>query len=244
MPIIDQLVPPVGLHPVMSMDDGWRASLPAEWFLPSIHSVYLQIFSRMLSLPLSVAQRDSLGQPRLLPLLDYLPIFDATRALHRPHGGRYLGLQIPMAAHGVMGAAAMVSQSIGHAMETIARYAHIRNRMFEFECLRSHGMVRLLMRPRIPFHAYGLFIESVTVFAKFGILRAMVHPADLQRGRVLLPWAVPEIDPQNPIEDSFECIYQAPTLGFEFPVDLADQPSALYDPGMYRHVCQSGDEEL
>ena len=218
--------------------------MPAEWFSPTIHSVYLQILSRMLSLPLSLAQKDSLESPRLLPLLDYLPIFDATHAIHRPHWGRYLGLQIPMAAHGAMGAAAMVSQSLTHAMETIARYAHIRNHMFEFECTRRSGWVSLLMHPRIPFHAYGLFIENVTVFGKLGMLRAMVSPADLQRGRVLVPWAAPDPDPLNPIQDSIPCVFQAPVLGFEFPCELADQPSALSDPMLYRHICQAGDEEL
>lgn len=244
MPIIDQLVP--GSAGVSKPEDAQArsANLPAEWFLPAVHSVYFQVFSRMLTLPLSAAQRDSLEQPRLLPLLDYLPIFDATRAVHQPHAGRYLGLQIPLAAHGAMGAAAMVSQSMAHAMETMARYAHIRNRLFEFECRREQGWVSLLMRPRIALHAYETFVQNVTVFAKFSLLRAMAHPADLQRGRVLLPWGVPARDTHNPAGDAIDCLYQSPTLGFEFPQDLADQPSALSDPGMYRHVCQSGEEEL
>ena len=233
MPIIDQLVPVQG-EPVV----------PAEWFLPTVHSVYFRIFSRMLALPLSAAQRSSLEQPRLLPLLDYLPIFDATHALERPHGGRALGWQIPMAAHGPMGAAAMVSESIAHAMETIARYAHIRNRLFDFECLREQGRIGLWMRPRIPLHGYGQFVQTVTVFAKFSIFKAMAHPADLQRARVLLPWALGEEPVPAHMGDSPECVGMAPVLGFDFPLEVAEQPSLLSDPNLYRRLCLAGDEEL
>ena len=145
MPIIDQLVPASAPLPAATDAQGTPLNLPAEWFLPSVHSMYFQLFSRLLALPMSNAQRDSLEQPRLLPLLDYLPIFDATSAVEQPHGGRLLGLQIPMAAHGSMGAAALASGSIGHAMETIARYAHIRNRLFDFECRRDQDRVALCL---------------------------------------------------------------------------------------------------
>lgn len=244
MPIIDQLVP-ISDDVVAPADGGERgANLPAEWFLPAVHSMYFQLFYRLLALPLSAAQCDSLAQPRLLPVLDYLPIFDATRAVQQPHGGRLLGWQIPMAAHGPMGAAVLASRSIAHAMETMARYAHIRNRVFDFECLRDQGRVGLWMRPRIPLQEYGLFVQNVTVFAKFSIMQGLAHPTDLQCARVHLPWAVPEGMPQNPQEDGFECVYQAAALGFEFPEALADRPSTLSDPQLYRHVCQAGDEEL
>lgn len=244
MPIFDQLVPDSDR---VSVDTPGRDSftmLPSQWFQPTVHSVYLQFFSHLLALPLSWVQRDSLNQPRMLPLLDYLPILDATHARDRPHGGRYLGQQIPMAAHGAMGAAAMVSQSIAHAMETMARFAHIRNRMFDFEYRCDQDRVSLLMRPRIPFHDYGLFIQNVTVFGKFGLLRAMGNPLDLQSGRVLLPWTEPDASSSCRVDDGIVCVYQAPALGFDFPRAVAEKPSVLSDPGLYRHVSQAGDEEL
>lgn len=219
-------------------------NLPAEWFLPAVHSMYFQLFYRLLALPLSAAQCDSLAQPRLLPVLDFLPIFDATQAVQQPHGGKLLGLQIPMAAHGPMGAAVLASRSIAHAMETMARYAHIRNRLFDFECLRDKDRVGLWMRPRIALQDYKLFVQNVTVFAKFSIMNGLAHPADLQRGRVHLPWAAPEGAPHQQQEDGFECTHQSPVLGFDFPADVADRPSTLSDPHLYRHVCQAGDEEL
>ena len=244
MPIIDQLVPSSGHKVPSAVGDEQLLHLPAEWFLPSVHSMYFQLFSSLLALPLSAAQRESLEQPRLLPLLDYLPIFDATRAIQQPHGGRLLGLQIPMAAHGAMGVAALASRSMGHAMETIARYAHIRNRLFDFECRREAGQVSLLMRPRIPMNEYGLFVENVTVFAKFSILRGLAHPSQLRQGRVLLPWAAPAGAAQDVSEDSPHCVYNAPVLGFEFAQEVAEQASAMSDPDLYRHVCLAGDEEL
>ncbi len=242
MPLFDQFVPEIRHADARVQEQDLSTDLPAQWFLPTVHSMYLQLFSRLLGLPMSSAQRDSLEQPRLLPLLDYLPIFDATHAVHQPHGGRSLGLQIPMAAHGSMGAAALASSSIGHAMETIARYAHIRNRLFNFECRRDNGMVSLWMQPRIPMKDYSLFVQNVTVFAKFSILRGLVHPVDLQRARVLLPWAAPQAVHEQ--IDDVPCVYEAPVLGFEFEQQVADQPSLLSDPSLYRHVCQAGDEEL
>ncbi len=227
MPIIDPLVP---------------QDLPAEWFLPTVHSVYFQIFSNMLSLPLSASQRDSLSQPRLLPLLDYLPIFDVTHAVQRPQDGQTLGLQLSMAAHGPMGLAAMTSRSIGHAMETIAKYAHIRNRLFDFQYDRADGKVRLLMHPRIPLGLYSGFIENATVFAKFSILRAIAHPLDWQQGEILLPWGSGAST--GPASDNLRRLPGAPALGFQFPQDVADRPSALSDPELHRHICLAGDEEL
>ena len=227
MPIIDQLVP---------------FDLPVEWFLPSVHSMYLQLFSRLLELPLSVAQRDSLEQPRLLPLLDYLPIFDATHAVQQPQVGKVLGLQIPMAAHGSMGAAALASHSIAHAMETIGRYAHIRNRLFDFEVQRDQGWVRLCMQPCIPLLDYSQFVQNVTVFAKFSMLRGVAHPDDLRHARILLPWSDSESE-QAQVDD-LQCVYKSTILGFEFPQEVADRPGVLSDPNLYRYVCQAGDEEL
>jgi AraC-like DNA-binding protein len=250
MPTFNQLVP---LHSHMNPStlpfpstaaELELLDLPAEWFLPAVHSVYFQIFSSMLSLPLSATQRDNLARPRLLPLLDFLPIFDAVHAVQRPHDGQLLGFQISMAAHGPMGLAVIASRSIAHAMETIARYAHIRNRLFDFSFEREGGSVRLWMRPRIPLLEYGVFVENVTVFAKFSILQAIAHPHDLQHGRVLLPWAAPEHEQGKVLPDRPLCIYNAPALGFQFPVELADRASPLSDPELYRHVCQAGDEEL
>ena len=235
MPIIDQLVPDAATSPV-----------PPEWFLPSVHSMYFQIFSQMLALPLSASQRESMEQPRLLPLLDYLPIFDATHALAQPHVGRQLGQLIPMAAHGPMGTAAMVSGSIAQAMQTIARYAHIRNRLYDFECRREGGQVLLCMTPRIPLHGYRVFVDNATVFAKFALLQAMAQPSQLRQGRVLLPWAAPDLaeGQADLASDGPQCVYNAPLLGYAFDEQVADQASVLADPQLYRHVCQAGDEEL
>lgn len=233
MPIIDQLVPDAATSPV-----------PPEWFLPSVHSMYFQIFSQMLGLPLSASQREGLEQPRLLPLLDYLPIFDATHALAQPHVGRQLGQRVPMAAHGAMGTAAMVSGSIAQAMRTMARYAHIRNRLFDFECRHEGGQIVLCMHPRIALHGYRVFVENATVFAKFALLRAMAQPAQLRQARILLPWPAPEAGHEPHEEAGPHCIHNAPMLGYAFDAQVAERPSVLADPQLYRHACQAGDEEL
>lgn len=244
MPLIDQLVPEHPGATSAQASEEPAAQLPVEWFLPTVHSVYFQIFSRMLSLPLSAAQQASLEQPRLLPLLDYLPIFDATRAATRPHDGQLLGLQVSMATHGPMGLAAITSGSIGQAMGIIARYAHIRNRLFDFVCDRHAGMVRLLIHPRVPLAEYGPFVENVTVFAKFSILRAMAHPGDWQQGQVLVPWAAPAADDVPVGAGAPQCIYGSDVLGFQFPDSVADHATGLSDPNLHRHVCQAADEEM
>lgn len=234
MPKIDQIVPAQLAQS--------RVDLPAEWFLPTVHSAYLQLFAGMLELPLSAAQRDSLVQPRLLPLLDFLPIFDATDAVRQPKTGQALGEVLSVAAHGPMGMAVLASQSLAHAMQTLERYAHIRNRLFDFKCQREAQRLIFWMRPRIPLGPYAGFIQNATVFAKFGLLRSLVHPRDWQQGRVLLPWSAdPGLSAQP---DGPHCLHEAPGLGFEFPLEVALAPSALADADLYRHLCQAGDEEL
>lgn len=61
MPKIDQLMPVP--HPLATPEPAKDlvVDLPAEWFLPSVHSMYFQLFSRLLALPMSAVQRDSLA---------------------------------------------------------------------------------------------------------------------------------------------------------------------------------------
>lgn len=237
MPTIDQMVPSRNAD---------RLDLPPEWFQPSLHSGYLQLFTGMLDLPLSAAQRDSLVQPRLLPLLDFLPIFDATRALQQPEAGQTLGQLVLTAAHGPMGMAVMASNSLAHALETLARYAHIRNRMFDFECQHSARAVTLWMHPRIPLGPYERFVQNATVFAKFHLLRTMAPSPQWLQGRVLLPWQACATENRGPaaLAELPACQHGAAGLGFEFPREVAEQPSPLADPELHRHLCQVGDAEL
>src|SRR5215471_8652278 len=101
--------------------------IPAAWFEPSIHTSYFQIFAKMLEERNLPAPRPPVGQPRLLPIIDFLPSFDAIGAVQQPEVGVEVGLAIPSGAHGPMGMSAISSPTLGAAMEAVVRYVPMRN---------------------------------------------------------------------------------------------------------------------
>ncbi len=106
--------------------------IPAAWFEPSIHMAYFLIFCQILEERGLPVPRPPVGQARLLPLIDFLPSFEAAGADTNPIVGIDVGLSIPGAAHGAMGLSAMTSATIADAMAAVVRYVPMRNTLFRY----------------------------------------------------------------------------------------------------------------
>ncbi|MDM0047564.1 AraC family transcriptional regulator [Variovorax sp. J22R115] len=222
-------------------DSGSR--LRSVWFEPSVHSAYYLIFSRLTAALSQAPPRPFTGQARLLPLLDFLPLLDAVDALHKPDVGATLGWAIQGAAHGPMGLAAMSSRSIAHAMETVARYAPVRNRMFEYRCVRDERHVSLEISDRLDFGDYGHFLRYASLHAIFNIFRGIADEQALSQCALCLPWPRSTQTGELP-QAVWSTQYRAKMLAIRFATSVADHPLASWDPEVHRRVCSAGDEEL
>ncbi|MCS3835758.1 AraC-like DNA-binding protein [Pseudomonas sp. JAI111] len=216
----------------------------SAWFEPSLHSTYFQIFSRLLSSRSLAAPRPFVGQARLLPLLDFLPLLDLINAPNAPDAGIDLGYAIPAAAHGPMGMAAISSTSIWHAMHTIALYAPIRSRMFNYHCARTQGQASLVISQRMPLGGYSRFMQNATLYALFNIFRSIVDEATLRESTIGLPWP-PSVAPGRSVLGEPWCTqHGSPDLAIRFKVSVVDRPLETADADLYKRICSAGDEEL
>jgi AraC-like DNA-binding protein len=218
--------------------------LRSVWFEPSVHSAYYLIFSRVMAAQSQTQPRPFTGQARLLPLLDFLPLLDAVDALHKPEVGAALGWTIQGAAHGPMGLAAMSSRSIAHAMETVAHYAPVRNRMFEYRCVRDERHVSLELTDRLDFGDYGQFLRYASLLAIFNIFRGIADEQSLTQCTVCLPWPRPAHNAGELPHAAWATQYRSKALAIRFAASVADPPLASWDLEVHRRVCSAGDEEL
>lgn len=216
----------------------------SAWFEPSVHSTYFQIFSRLLASRSLAAPRPFVGQARLLPLLDFLPLLDSIDAPGAPDAGIDLGCAIPAAAHGPMGMAAISSTSVWHAMHTISLYAPIRSRMFDYRCVRAHGQASLVISPRMPLGDYARFMQNATLHALFNIFRSIVDEAALRNATLGLPWPSSAASRRSFAGESWSTQYGSPDLAIRFDVSVVDRPLETSDADLYRRLCGAGDEEL
>jgi AraC-like DNA-binding protein len=224
--------------------DSQGAKLRSAWFEPSVHSTYLQIFYRLLASRRLGTPRPFAGQARLLPLLDFLPVLDLVNASGAPDVGVDLGNAIPAAAHGPMGMTAMSSTSVWHAMQTIAKYAPIRNRMFDYHCVRTQGRASLVISPRMPLGGYVRFIQNATLYAFFNIFRSVVDDAVMRHMTLGLPWSPPEDSVGSNAEHPWRTQYLSPELFIQVEMSVADRALETFDADLHKHLCRAGDEAL
>ncbi|CAN7331041.1 helix-turn-helix domain-containing protein [Pseudoduganella sp. LjRoot289] len=220
------------------------AAQRSAWFEPSVHSTYYQVFSRLLASRSLAAPRPFVGQARLLPLLDFLPPLDSINAPGAPDAGVDVGCAVPAMAHGPMGMAAISSASVWHAMQTIARYAPVRNRMFDYHCSRAQGQAGLVISPRMPLGGYAGFLQNATLHTIFNIFRSIVDEAALRDATIGLPWPPSEASCRPVPGEPWRTQYGSPNLVIRFEGSVVDRPLETSDADLHRRLCRASDEEL
>lgn len=218
------------------------SELPSSWFEPSIHSAYYQIFSKLLAARQLPPPRPFTGQPRLLPLLDFLPSLEVFHALDKPEAGIEVGLAIPATAHGPMGLAALSSDTLWDAMVTMVRYGPIRNHLFNYRCLQQASVAVLEVRPRLNLARYERFLMYSTVAAIFNVFKAISEDS-VQATRVTVPWEKPfELENSPLLATVFH--FRKESLSLQVPMEVARQPSQSADPDLCMRLKIAGEEEL
>jgi len=217
--------------------------LPSSWFEPSIHSAYFQIFAKLIAAHGLPPPRPIAGPPRLLPILDFLPLFDAFHAVDRPEAGIELGLSIPAAAHGPMGLAALSSDTLWDAMVTMNRYAPLRNAAFNHRCFQQGDSAIVEFLPRLHLGGYEKFMGYTTVLAVFNVYRAISEDVASDTTRLTFPWGMPP-GPRTSAITPTAFDFNKNFLGIRVPMKTAMQPSQSADPDLCKRLKMAGEEEL
>ncbi|QOZ51478.1 AraC family transcriptional regulator [Bradyrhizobium sp. CCBAU 53338] len=213
--------------------------LRSSWFEPSLHSAYFRISSKLIASHPAVIT----GPPRLLPLIDFLPLLEAFRAIERPEGGIELGLAIPFFAHGPAGLSALCSDTLWDAMVTIVRYTPVRNAMFDRRCFQQGDAAILEFWPRLHLGGFEKFFGYTTVLALYNILRAISEDVASDSTRLTFPWEMPSnlrISDKVPTTFGFDEQF----LSIRVPLEMAMEPSASADPDLCERLKMAGEDEL
>ncbi len=236
-----QKPPPAASSPAVGAQSAAQRS---AWFESSVHSTYFQIFARLLTSRSLGAPRPFVGQARLLPLLDFLPLLDSIDAPSVPDAGVEVGCAVPAMAHGPMGMAAVSSASVWHAMQTIALYAPVRNRMFDYHCVRTQEQASLVVSSRMPLGVYSRFLQTATLHTIFNIFRSIVDEAALRDATIGLPWPSSTPSSRSVPAEPWRTQYDSPILVIRFEGAVVDRPLETSDADLHRRLCRASDEEL
>ena len=218
--------------------------LRSAWFEPCIHSAYFQILAGLLAERGLAAPRTYSGAARLMPLLDFLPLLDTMGLPPDAAAGVEVGWMITCPTHGPMGLAAMTSETLSDAMSTVARYAPIRNRMFDYRHACEGAEEILRMPARMPLGAYEPFLQAATLYAVFNVFRAVLDEASLQHACICLPWPQPPGGGTALPAGRYPVRYKAQELAIRFPRSLAGRRLPSADADTHQRLRRAGDEEL
>jgi len=182
-------------------------------------------------------------QPRLVSILDFLPLFEAFHAAERPEAGIGLGLSVPAAAHGPVGFSALSSDTVWDAMTTMVRYAPIRNAVFSYQCFQQGDAAIFELQPRLHVGEFDKFFGYTTVLVFYNILKAISEDAVSGATRLAFPWRKPAWQQTSGISaEAFD--FDERFLGIRVPLNVAMRPSQSADPELCKRLKMVGEEEL
>ena len=214
-------------------------SVPIAWREGSVHSAYVRI-------AIAMAEGMGLVSPihkpeggRLMPLLEVLPLLDSLGVADNPGLGVALGGLIPASAHGPMGYAVVSSATIGHALETLARFTPMRNRMFSYRCDVLSGETVLSMKPRIPLGRFREFCEIGTAVSVFKMIQTLAGDGAAAQMSFDAQWSMP-VDLGVPMRVRLA----QPVTALRVPTPVANLVSPTGDAKLFSNACRSCEEEL
>ena len=212
---------------------------PAAWRASSIHSSYVRIaFALAEKMGLHI-DAPAPTQARLMPFLDILPLLDALDVKRQPQLGAVLGDLVPAAAHGALGYAVVSSATIGQAMQTAARFASMRNRLFSYACSADDKETVLSLKPSFEMGGYRRFVEIGTAVSVFKMIQSLAGADAASKMRFDANWSAAHSFP-CPIDIR----YSRGVSALCVPADVAHAPTLTADAKLYAMACQNCAEEL
>ena len=214
-------------------------SVPLAWREGVVHSAYVRM---AIALTEGLGLSSPIHKPeggRMMSLQEVEPLLEVLGVAHNPGLGIALGTMIPASAHGAMGYAVVSSQTIGLALETLARFTPMRNRLFSYECTRSLTETVLWIKPRMALGPYREFCEIGTAVSVFKMIQSVAGDAAASQMCFDACWA-PAMDLGVPMK-----VRLAQTVtALRVPTEIANLVSSTADAKLFASACRSCEEEL
>ena len=214
-------------------------SVPLAWREGLVHSAYVRM---AIALTEALGLRSPIPKPeggRMMALQEVLPLLEVLGVARNPGLGVALGTMIPASAHGAMGYAVVSSQTIGQALETLARLTPMRNRMFHYEYTRSPTETVLAIKPRAELGPYREFCEIGTAVSVFKMIQSVAGDRAASQMQFDARWAT-LTDLGVPMQVR---LGQAVTA-LRVPTAIANIVSTTADAKLFANACRSCEEEL
>jgi AraC-like DNA-binding protein len=212
---------------------------PAAWRDASIHSVYVRVL-------IAVAERQGLRldirhptNTGMLSFLDVVPWLDAMDVVRHPHQGLEIGAMVTAAVHGPLGLALVSAATVGQAMQTIARYAPMRIRLFDYRCAADKDETVLSLRPRFDLGGYRIFEEMATSTTFFRPVTLLAGTETARHVQLDVTWERKGEDPR-PIPTR----YGQAVTALRVPRAFAERAIVTADAKQYALACRACEAEL
>ena len=214
-------------------------SVPLAWREGLVHSAYVRM---AIALTEGMGLSSPIPKPeggRMMALQEVVPLLELLGVAHKPGLGIALGTLIPASAHGAMGYAVVSSQTIGQALETLARLTPMRNRMFAYEYVRLPTESVLSITRRMDLGPYRDFCEIGTAVSVFKMIQSVAGDAAAGQMRFDAHWAM-ALDLGVPMQVRLGQTVTA----LRVPTEIANVASPTADAKLFASACRSCEEEL
>lgn len=212
---------------------------PVAWRDASIHSVYVRVL-------IAVAERRGLRfdirhppNSGMLSFLDVVPWLDVMDVVRHPHQGLEIGAMVSEAVHGHLGLALVSAATVGQAMQTVAWYAPMRIRLFDYRCVANKDETVLSLRPRFDLAGYRMFEEMATSTTFFRPVTLLAGTEAVRHVQFDVTWQQKGEDPL-PIPTR----YGQAVTALRVPRAIADRVIVTADAKQYALACRGCEAEL
>ena len=227
-----------------------QKNIPAAWFEPALHSVYLQT---MVNFAGRYGEVDAFNiqttelRPGMHSFLTAHNLLRELRFPSSPQSGFDFGFSIPPAAHGAMGQAAIASEDIRQTFMAVANYTPMRNNLFRYTWEENHDSGTLMIRPRFDLGVYSSFLLAGTTATFVQMASFLLGPREIAELVVATPW---QFQPHRPAPSHL--LARAETQRMKganhgeitVPSEILGHRNATRDPRHYQAACEACRSEL
>lgn len=170
-------------------------------------------------------------------------LLDARQQSRDPAIGLLVGQRLLVNTHGMLGYAAMNSESIRQVIELFARFLPLRTSLVRFVHEEKDGLLRMHLEEGMPLGDVRRLVLEAVVLAMKNVLDFITMGAG-NIHHVAFPF---EPDGQQALAAGlFKCDvrYNSTWAGFALPLDVLDIPLKMADPAAFRDAADICQREL
>lgn len=215
-------------------------TVPIEWRKPAFHPTYARLLCMLLrargvdtQLLLSGTSLSWAGLLKGNDFISFLQMRELILAAVRLSGSPSFAMDFATAtqasAHGQVGYAAIASQDVAQALNLIARYAPLRQRVVDFHLSERDGRCRLSLRERFDMGDVRIPVLEAMLVTMVQLIEALAGYA-LEGAEYLLPYAAPPWAGHYPSRLNGKLVFNAACMEIRFPGALLAAPCPTADP--------------